>query len=433
MRTRWQQSPALTTIETLLAVGVLVLGLGGLARVGPTLLRGPEQNDFLKYYQAAHALNVGQPLYQALAPVAGDEAASYNYVGAPLKYNYLYPPFLAALLRPLAILPLPLAKAVWYVLNLVFLVAAVVLVGRVVGVVRLWSVAELLLLTLLLPAVYDTLSLGQVNLLILLLIAAAWYCVSRRPRRTGGELFIGCLIGVAAIIKVYPLLLGSVLLVHRRFAALGALIMSIAVLGLGGIMWGGGWHTTQTYLQEVLPNTGKSFITSPQNQNIQAALYRLFAPNVFRFAALSATNLVTVASKPLANVPELGIALGHIGAAAIALITGAVVVRGSSRQQDRRTELLDWSCILTMLLLITPITWDHYYVLLVPPAAMLWYDRREDGGPRPLALLGAALLILLQRYWHWTALHSSSPLLMMFGCLGVLVIWLATLRGRLSC
>src|SRR6266498_967673 len=84
----------------LLLVTALLL-LAGFVRILPTLVRVPDSYDFAAYYVAARVLNAGNPLYNSAAMTA---AATYS--GQAIAFPaYIYPPFLAALLRPIANLP----------------------------------------------------------------------------------------------------------------------------------------------------------------------------------------------------------------------------------------------------------------------------------------------------------------------------------------
>ena len=83
--------------EGVLGALALLLALGGLARVIPALLRGPDQGDFLTYYRAAHALNARQSLYVPSEPSEGNgessgasqnrTSQSHNYGRTTLKYT----------------------------------------------------------------------------------------------------------------------------------------------------------------------------------------------------------------------------------------------------------------------------------------------------------------------------------------------------------
>ena len=69
--------------------------------------------DVHAYYDAAARLNAGQPLY--VQPAGIDDAAFYRY-----------PPLLAILFRPLALLPFELAAAIWMTLIALMFVATLV-------------------------------------------------------------------------------------------------------------------------------------------------------------------------------------------------------------------------------------------------------------------------------------------------------------------
>jgi len=90
--------------------------------------------DFTSYYMAASVLGAGRPdaLY---APGTSDEilakAESPSFWrsladerGVRDANYYLYPPFFALLVRPLASLPYDRAHDIWYLLNLAMLAAS---------------------------------------------------------------------------------------------------------------------------------------------------------------------------------------------------------------------------------------------------------------------------------------------------------------------
>jgi hypothetical protein len=79
--------------------------------------------DVRIYYEAGARLNAGQPLYG----VGSDEGVGW----------YVYPPLLAILFRPLALLPFPWAAAIWEVV----IVGATALAIRRAGLTRLTALA----------------------------------------------------------------------------------------------------------------------------------------------------------------------------------------------------------------------------------------------------------------------------------------------------
>lgn len=106
--------------------------------------------DVHAYYDAGSRLNAGQPLYEQ--PATTDEAAFYRY-----------PPLLAIVFRPLALLPFPLAALIWELA----LVALFVLTLRRLGRSgRTWIVLGMLAL----PTVWS-LVIGQAQVAVTLLTA----------------------------------------------------------------------------------------------------------------------------------------------------------------------------------------------------------------------------------------------------------------------
>ena len=112
-------------ITAALLVLILLLGLAGFARALPTLVRIPDQRalptlvripdqlDFGAYYVAARLINADLPLYQPSS--ASSAAAGVDQIP---HSGYIYPPFFAAVLRPLAALPYRAAEGLWFGLNI---------------------------------------------------------------------------------------------------------------------------------------------------------------------------------------------------------------------------------------------------------------------------------------------------------------------------
>jgi hypothetical protein len=182
--------------------------------------------DFAAYWHAAQRVLDGQPIYTA-AQLAG--TFSPQEQGA-----YLYPPLLAA-----ALTPLPLifedprgAMWLWAGLGLAVLIVSVTAMSRREGLG--WPVIGLLVgAAVALPPVGFELVMGNVHLLLVGLLAGAW--LGLRGGSRAGALAAGALIGVAALIKVFPLLIVLwLLLARRQLAALGAVgaIVALALLSL---------------------------------------------------------------------------------------------------------------------------------------------------------------------------------------------------------
>jgi hypothetical protein len=166
-------------------VGILaaVLGLAlGVQTLVLHLATDP-LNDVRVYYDAGARLNAGLPLYD---PTAEDS-----------RGLYLNPPLLAILFRPLALLPFPVAAAIWQVV----IVAALLLAVRRAGV---REPVVLALGWLALPILW-ALSIGQAEPLITL--ALTWASPAS--------------VAFAGHLKLLPWLAAGYWVVRREWRALG--------------------------------------------------------------------------------------------------------------------------------------------------------------------------------------------------------------------
>jgi hypothetical protein len=185
---------------------------------------------------------------------------------------FIYPPFAAVVLSPFALLPWDAAAFTFFITSTVALALTLYLVAR-----RRWpeqSGSRLALLAascatplaMLLEPIRSTLDFGQVNLLLMALVAAD--CLAEKPKWRRGML-----IGIAAAIKLTPAAFVLYFLVRRDYKAAataaitgaGATALSFAVLPHESVQyWFGG-------LGNVSGLSGSSFHT---NQSIQAVLAR---------------------------------------------------------------------------------------------------------------------------------------------------------------
>ena len=365
----------------------------------------PAQPDFAGYYLAARALSAG------LSPYDADTTARLAATSGGLWYfPYLYPPVFAALLRPLAALPFDLARALWFAANLLWCGWGALLVAQVTGIPR--ERRWLLLVALpFLPSVHHTLELGQVNGLLLVLIALAVAApgVAVARRRAGLR---GVALGAAAAIKIFPVLVALPWLARRDWRAIGGAMLGVASLAGVGVVLGGGAASLREWFCDVLPATaaGRGF---PGNQSIWAAADRLFTSQSLEAVAPGlGARMVDV--PPLLQMPRLGPVVGGMLA--------AVLVR-SAASTDPVHETASAALALTCTLMVSPIVWDHYYLLLMLPVCHLATATRGRPAARWLLLVGCGLLAV-HRYWR-VLLLLENPLALGLGAAGTLALWLA--------
>ena len=137
----------------------------------------------------------------------------YSVVYPPTHLGFTYPPFAALLFSPLSHVPVRLDQTLFSGLSLVALFGVIAICLRVTCPTLerrtvLWWALLLITPVGLLDPVRETLLLGQVNLLLALAVIADM-TVMRESRR-------GYLVGVAAAIKLTPLILVPYLLLTRQ-------------------------------------------------------------------------------------------------------------------------------------------------------------------------------------------------------------------------
>ena len=285
----------------------------------------------------------GQALIDGRSALAVDDPVT----GLP----FTYPPFAAVLFAPLALVPAWLAAGLVTALSVAALAAVVALVRPAAG----WVVALVTVGALALEPVWQNLSFGQVNLVLMLLVLVD--CA--RPDRR----WSGVLVGVAAGIKLTPLVFVVLLLLVGRRAAAGRAAAAFAGTVALGFLVAPGWSAA--YWTDGLVDGSR---VGPRglanNQSVNGALTRLL-------------------EGPPSTLVWLAVA---VPLAAAAVVAGARIWR--------RGDPLLGSCVAALgMLIASPISWSHHWVWAVPIALLLW----ERG--RWAAIAWTAVFVLRPILW----------------------------------
>lgn len=299
------------------AAPVLVLVLAA-AVVGA--LRGGF-TDLFVYRYGGRAVLEGLPLFEARDPVTG--------------LRFTYPPFAAVVMVPLAVLPARLAAALWTGASVGALALAVVVVRRALDrPAPGWLVTLLTGGALALEPVWQNLAFGQVNLFLMLAVLVDLV----RP----GQRWSGVLVGVAAGVKLTPLLFVVLLaLVGRRAAAGRAVLAFAGTVAVGFLAMPGSAGTYWAHRLFDARRVGPPALA--HNQSVYGALTRLLdgPPPTLLWLAIAA---------PLAL---------------------AVLVVGAGWWQ-RGDRVLATGLASLAMLVASPVSWTHHWVWVVPLALAVW-------------------------------------------------------------
>jgi len=376
--------------------------------------------DFSVYWYGGKILNDAGAAPSALY------AGNVDWAGGP-ALMFTYPPFAAMVFGLLARLPLPAA------LTLFNAAGAGVAILAAVRTVRYWNAktswrdtfrapgngwaaAVLVLAVLNLGPWRETLVFGQINALLMGLIAVDLLARNRRWAR--GFPGSGFLVGVAAGIKLTPLVFGLYFLVRKDWRGLGNMAAGFtATVAAGWLLRPA--ESLQFWLQ-MLPDTsrmgGAGYV---DNLSIKGALLHFGVPEAH------------------VTVPWLLLSLAVVG-------VGAAVIKAAS---DQGARVVAVSATALTMLLISPVSWSHHWVWVAAVFPAFAWTLRE--APRRYVgmrwtmggVLGLSILVFLfspktigtalgaenldiQTPGVWIMASSAG----VFCALALLVCWLVALR-----
>lgn len=331
---------------------------------------------FLSVAAVRHGFFDLQVYYGALTYWARDGGEIYDFLRSGTQYGFTYPPFAALVMLPMAYLPWNAAIVVSVTLTV--LASAVVIwrlldpVARRSGWTRWFALAVALCLAAAYEPMRETVNFGQVNMLLLFLVAVdLLWLLPARSRWAG----VG--IGLATAIKLTPGIFIVYLLVTGRWRAAATSVGTAAVATL--VAAGLFPDASREFWTEALWNTDRvGELAFVSNQSLRGVVARLDPqhPSTIAWLLLVLVTLVVWAWRSRAAVAAGDEATGLA-------LTGAVMC------------------------LVSPVTWVHHLVWLLPGLILLV----DNGMAAPARsrrrrlLLAAALIgyaLLCSRIvWAW--------------------------------
>ena len=302
--------------------------------------------DFVNYFGGAQAAAHGTDIYADFKRSWGTQA----WVVA-----YIYPPFFALVLAPLTAFGLLAAARIWLLVVQAAFLGSLFLILRIHPELSRGGRRALLLASLGFMPVYLNLKFQQVATVWLLLITATLWAALRR--HTG---LAGAFIAAAASLKVTPIFLIPLLARMGRWRVAvvgGAMLVALTIVTM--LAAPGSWQ----FFTVVLPRIGLG-TANWDNGSIDGLVSRVaeLAPNLFGSATQTVAKMV-------------------IGAAAILVIGVTLWFAGRQRADQSWTLRLGVSALITALLIVSSVTWQHHLVTLLLPLAtgIAWITVRRPG------------------------------------------------------
>lgn len=327
-------------------------------------------DDFMVYYLGASLVEHGQSheLYSAveqgqdpqhqLAPVGSAMYKAAVEHGAHQTMLYLYPPTLADMLMPLTNLPLRTAMRVWLSLNICF--AA----GALASLVFLFEIPWFDRRTLLIavatfcffPVVYSLVQ-GQITVFLLFLWAAATMLYAKGSAKLSAVLF-----GVAALIKLTPLLIVFPFLIWRQWRWLSTFVLTLVGLAAASAWLAPG--ATSAYFLHVVPAMSRG-IPAIQNFSLSASIQLVLNA----LAGRSENALMGVPGPVSATFIATGKMISYSGL----LIVCALLIR-ARHQLDARERVVQISLLALVSAVLAPVSWMYSYAPTLLTFAVLWTE-----------------------------------------------------------
>ena len=309
--------------------------------------------DFFRNWIAARYILDGVPIYTDQEEGIGRYLNYRPVPECPHVDKLTHPPPAAVLALPFAWLDYPEATLAWNIVSLVALAVSLWLIGHHLMIpFPTWAIFPLMTLLLLCGPLRAQLHEGQFNLLLLLLLTGAWIA-----ERSGRLWWAGGLVGVATAIKLFPGFVLLYFLVRREWKAFVAGVASFATM-TALTMLVVGPESYATYIRDVLPILSQDR-ANWLNSSVIGFWSKLFDPG----DGYAAQFMIPLCRCRL--VAQIGITLSVGG-----ILAGwacSVWNARSTAENDRAFGLT----LITMLLL-SPVTWDHYFLLLALPIALIW-------------------------------------------------------------
>jgi len=306
------------------------------------------------------------------------------------NFPFMYPPTCALLLAGPALFGKPALILILASLNTVAWILCIRFSSALISEPRVQNAPVVIANFIVIPFVWSSYHLGQPSLVLLALMLGAFLSLGH-----GREILAGVLVALAVAIKAFPLL-AILYLVYRRYwmAAISLVVALLILLLLLPIPFRGlhqtlsdarDWQRGMLHYEQggiaQRPARGYSW----KNQSIFGVANRLLR----RVSADEEPN------PPIyANLADLDFTTVNIVIVVCAVLLGLSFAAAMSRQRAPQNNPAEFSALLLLILIFTPLAFGYLFVWLMFPLALL--IKRTTAGAEstsPTCLLIALALL----------------------------------------
>jgi len=344
-------------------MGVAVLSSGFyFARKSGT---NPEiySNDFNVYYHAAREMLEGHSPYR-------DSLGEWT--------PYLYPPLTAEALIPLALVPLPVAAYIWFVISAAAVIASIWMLAALKDddhhATNLLTTTQFGFAALAAIGVFrfvlDTFSLGQINTVVAALSIAHVFFFCRQKKTAAAVALI-----LAVSIKLTPavLLIYHIAKLRLKFAA-ACIALLAAVTFVSFLPFGLSASEFQIFVNRTIRNEQGFNLADSGNQSLRGAIERSIKDD-----DSSASRDYSNSSRSPSDSTTFILSIVFIALSILAAVRA-------------RSELAGIAPFFCCAVLLSPLSWKSHFVILMLPIAVLLFQ--AGNSPKGRFAITAALLFV---------------------------------------
>jgi alpha-1,2-mannosyltransferase len=286
-------------------------------------------------------------------------------------YPFLHFPFSLVLFYPLSLVDFPISQSILFIANIAatFLLIYLLFIKILRKTILDPFVVIGGIFLLLFSPVRETISHGQVNIIVIVLICIFWWA----HKEDKSSLVISLPLAVSILLKIYPGIFLLFLLTKKNFKCILLTVGIIVLFSLVALsifppeIWTD-WYSTigSTSYGGIFARNILSWKVGNQSLNGFISRFFLGVPN--RQIASISDYIFPLTRWQKMIVSE---ALGYISFGFLLLIWIFLVLRKRMDASNETRSDLEISMLLLTMYLVAPISWDHHLVFILPSIFVL--------------------------------------------------------------